>query len=181
MMKKAFFILSSAALLLSAVAFTSTSKSDTPMAEEKIQWMTFEQAVEANKAKPKKFVIDVYTDWCGWCKVMDRESFTNPDVIKYVNDNYYAVKLNAEQKEDIMFDGKKFSYVAQGRGGYNTFAATLLDGNMGYPTLVYLTERFERVVISPGFKKPDQLLKELRFTGDNIYSQKSWDQYISGN
>lgn len=181
MMKKAFFILSSAALLISAVAFTNVTKNETPAMEEKIQWLTFEQAVEANKTKPKKFVIDVYTDWCGWCKVMDRESFTNANVIKYINDNYYAVKLNAEQKEDIMFDGKKYSYVAQGRGGYNTFAATLLDGNMGYPTLVYLTERFERVVISPGFKKPDQLLKELRFTGDNIYSQKSWDQYNAEN
>jgi thioredoxin-related protein len=179
-MKKSISVVAAALLFIGLAAFkcVPSNTSNTPIEGDGIKWMTFEQAVALNKTTPKKFVIDVYTDWCGWCKVMDRETFTKPEIIKYVNDNYYAVKLNAEQKEDIIFDNKTFSYVAQGRGGYHTFAASLLDNNMGYPTLVYLTERFERVVISPGFKKPEQLMKELKFTGDNAYAKMTWDDYM---
>jgi thioredoxin-related protein len=180
-MKKSFLILSAAIISLSLAAFTFLPNQPlTPKPEgDGIKWMSWEQAVVLNKTTPKKFVIDVYTDWCGWCKVMDRETFTKPEIIKYVNDNYYAVKLNAEQKEDIIFGDQKFSYVSQGRSGYHTFAASLLDNNMGYPTLVYLTEKFERVVISPGFKKPEQLMKELKFTGENAFSKMTWDQYMA--
>ena len=180
-MKKSFLILSAAIISLSLAAFTFLPNQPlTPKPEgDGIKWMSWEQAVALNKTTPKKFVIDVYTDWCGWCKVMDRETFTKPEIIKYVNDNYYAVKLNAEQKEDIIFGDQKFSYVSQGRSGYHTFAASLLDNNMGYPTLVYLTEKFERVVISPGFKKPEQLMKELKFTGENAFSKMTWDQYMA--
>ncbi len=179
-MKKSFLVLSAAVLFIGLAAFTFVpNAAPAPKTEgDGIQWMTFEQAVALNKTAPKKFVIDVYTDWCGWCKVMDRETFTKPEVIKYVSDNYYAVKLNAEQKEDIIFDGKTYPFVAQGRSGYHTFAASLLDNNMGYPTLVYLTEKFERVVISPGFKKPEQLMKELKFTGENNYAKMTWEQYM---
>lgn len=180
------YIIPAAAALICVVftAFTPVIQktiNTTEKSGDEIKWMTWDEAVAQNKIKPKKIMVDVYTNWCGWCKVMDRETFTKPEIIRYVNDNYYAVKLNAEQREDIIFDGKTFSFVKSGNGGYHSFAATLLDNNMGYPTLVYLTERFERVVISPGFKKPDQLMKELKFTGENAYAKMSWDQYMEGN
>lgn len=183
-MKKYIFVAAAGLLCLSLAAFTLKPDNSTATQEkggDGIKWMSWDEAVALNKLKPKKIIVDVYTNWCGWCKVMDRETFTKPDIIQYVNDNYYAVKLNAEQKEDIIFDGKTFSFVASGNGGYHSFAATLLDNNMGYPTLVYLTERFERVVISPGFKKPDQLMKELKFTGENAYAKMTWDEYMGGN
>ncbi|MFZ4543110.1 MAG: thioredoxin family protein [Saprospiraceae bacterium] len=180
-MKKYILLASAGILCLSLAAFTflpTSADSGSGIAGDAIKWMTWEEAVAANKITPKKIVVDVYTHWCGWCKVMDRETFTKPEIIKYVNDNYYAVKLNAEQREDIIFDNRTFSFVASGNGGVHSFAATLLDNNMSYPTLVYLTERFERVVISPGFKKPEQLIKELKFTGENAYAKMSWDQYM---
>lgn len=183
-MKKTLFIFIAAALSLSLVAFTYTNRqqataknSEVPV--EGIKWLTWEQAVELNKTTPKKFVIDVYTDWCGWCKVMDRETFTKPEIIKYISENYYAVKFNAEQKADLDFNGHKFTYVAGNNGrGYHSFAASLLDNNMGYPSLVYLNEKFERVVISPGYKTADQLIKELKFTGENAYEKMSWEKYM---
>ena len=182
-MKKYYFSAAAGLLFLVFAAFTLKDKSEKNAPQtggDSIKWLTWDQAVAQNKTKPKKFVIDVYTDWCGWCKVMDRETFSKPEIIQYVNDNFYAVKLNAEQREDIVFDGKTFSFVASGKGGYHSFAATLLDNNMGYPSLVYLTERLERVVISPGFKKPDQLIKELRYTGENAYAKMSWEEYMEG-
>ena len=67
--------------------------------KDKIEWLSFEEAVKRNEKEPKKFIVDVYTDWCGWCKKMDANTFTNPVIIKYINENYWAVKLNAERKD----------------------------------------------------------------------------------
>jgi thioredoxin-related protein len=183
-MRKYFIPAAAGILFLALAAFTKVADKSATANEkpgEGIKWMTWDEAIAQNKIKPKKIMVDVYTNWCGWCKVMDRETFTKPEIIQYVTDNYYAVKFNAEQREDIVFDGKTFSFVASGNGGYHSLAASLLDNNMGYPTLVYLTERLERVVISPGFKKPEQLMKELKFTGENAYAKMSWDQYMEGN
>ena len=144
-----------------------------------IQWITWEQATELNKTKPKKFVIDVFTEWCGWCKKMDREIFTDATVAKFVSENYYAVKLDAEQKTDIIFNNHTFKFVQQGRSGFHEFAATLLDNNMGYPTLVYLSEKYERTVISPGYKDAPTLMKELKFTAEEHYKKGTWDEYMS--
>ncbi|NJN34452.1 MAG: DUF255 domain-containing protein [Saprospiraceae bacterium] len=143
-----------------------------------MKWLTWQEAVELNKKQPKKILVDVYTDWCGWCKVMDRETFTNDTVATFLAEKFYCVKLDAEMKDAIDFNGHKFEYIAgQGRGGVHTLAYSLLDGQMGYPTIVYLTENYERVVISPGFKRPVQLMSELKFTADEVYKNKTWQEY----
>ena len=172
-----------ATLLLAAglafTAFTFISKNESPA--EKVKWLTWQEAAELNKKTPKKIMVDVYTDWCGWCKVMDRETFTDEKVAEYLSKNFYCVKLDAEMKEAIDFNGHKFEYIAnQGRNGVHTLAYSLLDGNMGYPSIVYLTETFERVSISPGYKKPDQLMNELKYTAEEIYKKQSWNEYVGG-
>ena len=116
-------------LLLAAMLLTATAT----FAQEKIHWMTIEQAEAANKVEPKKLLIDVYTSWCGWCKKMDQTTFQNPVIVKYINENYYPVKFNAEQKDSVHFLGETFKYVEQGRSGYNELAATLLDGKLSLP------------------------------------------------
>ena len=133
---------------------------------EKINWLTWEEAVELNKENPKKIFIDVYTDWCGWCKRMDASTFSDSKVVKYVTDNFYAVKFDAEQKGDIEFNGHTFTFIKQGRRGVHTLAAALLDGRLGYPSVVYLNEKFERIATSPGYKGADAILKELTFAAE---------------
>src|SRR5210317_470735 len=83
---------------------------------QSIQWRTWEEAAQkaSTDAQPKKMFIDVYTDWCGWCKKMDRDTFGNPEVAAYMDENFYMVKLDAEQKEPIEFRGKTFNFVASG-------------------------------------------------------------------
>src|SRR5690606_20775174 len=76
-----------------------------------VQWMTFEEAVERSKTEKRKIFIDVYTDWCGWCKVMDRKTFNDPIVAELLNTQYYPVKFNAEQRGDVVYDGTVFKYV----------------------------------------------------------------------
>lgn len=64
---------------------------------ETIKWMGFNEAIEACKKEPKMIFIDVFTDWCGWCKRMDATTFKNPVIAKYMNDKFYAVKFDAER------------------------------------------------------------------------------------
>ena len=169
-------LLLAGALTISAFTF----KSSAPKPVAKIQWLTWQEAVEANKKEPKKFLVDVYTSWCGWCKVMDKETFTDETVAAYLNKNFHCVKLDAEMKDPIDFNGHKFEYIAgQGRGGVHTLAYSLLDGQMSYPTIVYLTDKFERIVISPGYKKPAQILPELKFTAEDVFLKKTFQEYMN--
>ena len=129
-----------------AYAFTGVPVSDSldNLTGKNVKWMTWEEAVSAAKSdkaagrKPKKVFVDIYTGWCGWCKKMDTETFAQPQISAYLNDNFYPVKFNAEQKESIVFDGKTFKYVASGRRGYHELAAALLAGKMSYPTVIFL-------------------------------------------
>jgi len=130
--------------------------------ETKIKWYTLEEAVAANKTNKKKFAIDIYTSWCHWCKVMDKETFTDPAVIKYMNEHFYAIKFDGESKENITFQGKDYKFVNAGRRGINTLAYYWLNGRAAYPTIVYLDETYNKIRVSPGFKKPNQMVDELK-------------------
>lgn len=169
-----FFSLLIGAFLLTT-AFSSSETTTAP--KEKIAWMSFEEAIEANKKAPKKLFIDVYTDWCGWCKKMDVSTFVDPTVVEYMNENFYAVKLDAEQKEAIVFNDHTFEFVESGRRGIHTLAYSLLEGKASYPSFVFLTENFERIMISPGFKQAEQMLTELEFAGEEAYKTQSLDDY----
>lgn len=144
-----------------------------------VKWMTWQEASELSKVTPKKIFVDVYTDWCGWCKKMDATTFQDPKVVQFLNENFYAVKLNAEMKDEILFNDHLFKWVNAGRNGVHTLAYSLLEGKMSYPSFVTLNESFDRIAIMPGYKQPEQLLTELRFAAENVYKDKTWDQYKS--
>lgn len=134
-----------------------------------VKWYTMEDALKANQKEPKKFFVDVYTDWCGWCKVMDKNTFTDPKVADYLNEHFYPVKFDAEQKEAITVNGKTYEWVNGGRRGVNTLAYALLNGRLSYPSVVYLTEKLESIRVSPGYKTPDQILPELQYAAEEAY------------
>ena len=81
--------------------FTTLNLNAQTTTKDKINWMSFEEAIKLNETKPKKIFIDVFTDWCGWCTKMDQTTFVDKDVVAYMNENFYAVKFNAEQTEPI--------------------------------------------------------------------------------
>lgn len=144
-----------------------------------IEWLSWEEAIARNAEAPRKIMVDVYTDWCGWCKKMDKTSFVDPEVATYVNENFYAVKLDAEQQDDITFDGHTFSYdPSVGRRGVHALAVALLDGRMSYPSIVYLDEAQKRITISPGFKQAPALLREIRYVGDGRFREMSYEDYL---
>ena len=87
--------------------YSSAQKSSTHNGP--INWLTLEEADSLYKIQKRPMFIDVYTDWCGWCKRMDASTFKDPTVAAYLNANFYPVKLNAETKDTITFNGKTYT------------------------------------------------------------------------
>ncbi|TRX62181.1 DUF255 domain-containing protein [Fulvivirga sp. M361] len=145
-----------------------------------VNWLTFEEALEKSKTQKKKIFIDVYTDWCGWCKVMDKNTFGHPEIAQYLNENFYPVKLDGEQKEDIVFRDRTFKFVPSGRKGYHELAAALLNNKLSYPTVVFLDEDFNMIQPLPGYQKPDQFEKIVKFIGGNYFKNTSWKDWEQG-
>ncbi|MCK0190774.1 DUF255 domain-containing protein [Arenibacter sp. F20364] len=146
-----------------------------------VKWLSWDEAaklVETEK-NPKKIFIDVYTDWCGWCKKMDKDTFQNAEVAEYMSKNYYMVKLDGEGKEPIVFRGKTFKFVPSGRNGYHEFAAALMQGKMSYPTTIFLDEQMNMLSPVPGYQKPEPFLKIAKYFGENIHKEKDWNTYDS--
>lgn len=144
-----------------------------------INWISWEEAVELSKTdtKPKKIFVDVYTDWCGWCKKMDQNTFQNPEVSKYMQDNFYMVKMDAEGKDPIEYQGKTFKYIPSGRRGYHELAAALLQGKLSYPTVVFLDEKLNMLSPVPGYQQVEPFMQIAKYFGDNIYKDKDWQSY----
>ena len=105
---------------------------------QEVNWIGFEEALELNKKSPKPILVDLYTDWCGWCKRMDATTYKNKVIVDYINENYYAVKMDGEGRGDINYQGKTFKFVQQGRSKYHELAAAILKGKMSYPSTCLL-------------------------------------------
>ena len=143
----------------------------------KINWMTWDEMVKAQETERRKVFIDVYTDWCGWCKKMDASTFLEPNIVNYMNQGYYAVKLDAEMKEPLEFNGFQFvNPNPTGRRSTHQFAASMLDGQLSYPSFVILDENFTRQHIIKGFQQPEPLLGTLIFFKTNEFVR--YNQYL---
>lgn len=148
--------------------------------EDGIEWLTFDEAVKKMKKNPKKIFMDVYTDWCGWCKVMDKQTFTDPFIVQYINANYYAVKFNAEQKETISFQGTDYKFVVTDPArnkGYHELAAYILNGKLSYPTVVFMDEDMNVLTPVPGFRRPPELDMMLKFFGGDHYKDTPYETF----
>jgi thioredoxin-related protein len=147
--------------------------------ESPVKWMTFEEALEKSKTEKRKIFIDVYTDWCGWCKVMDKNTFSEPKVAKILNEQFYPVKFDAEQKEDVVFNGTTFKFVPSGKSGYHQLAAALLNNQLSYPTVVFLDEEFRMIQPLAGYQKAPEFHKIIQFIGEDHYKKTKWDEWQS--
>ena len=145
--------------------------------ESPVNWLTFEEAIEKSKTEKRKIFIDVYTDWCGWCKVMDKNTFSEEKIAKILNEQFYPVKFNAEQKEDVEFSGTTFKFVASGNKGYHQLAAALLNNQLAYPTVVFLDEEFRMIQPLQGYQKAPEFHKIIQFIGGDHYKKTKWDEW----
>ena len=143
----------------------------------KIKWYTIQEAEALSKQSPRKIMIDVYTDWCGWCKKMDAETFAHPVIAEYVNNNYYPVKLDAESTADIIFNGYTYKFIEQNGKGYHELAAGLLNGKLSFPSIAYLNEKLELLGAVPGYKGPADMESLLNFIAEDKFLTQSLSDY----
>lgn len=157
-------------LMGTQMAFASDKKES-----NEIHWMSFEEAEVKMKEKPKKVIIDVYTSWCGWCKVMDKKTYTNDSLIRYINDNFYAVKFDAEQRTPIKFMGKTWEFSAQNRA--NDLAVEMMQGRMSYPTTIFMDEGFQNAQVVPGYQELFQMESIIKYLGGNNHKSKPFTDW----
>ena len=150
------------------VVFTGFKPAAKKSKESPINWMTFEQALKASEKSKKKIFIDVYTDWCGWCKKMDAATFSNQKVADYVNKKYYAVKLDAESAKTLNFKGRE---VSERQLAGEVFKVS------AYPTTVYLDENFDMLSPVPGYLDIPMFDKIIKFYGEDVFKKQSWQDF----
>lgn len=174
-MRKLSLVLIVLGFSLSAFKTTAQEKTD------EIIWFDFEKAVLVNDQPEhigKKFFIDVYTHWCGWCTRMDQTTFKDSAVIAILNKYFLPVKLDAERKDTVVYDGQTF--VNPNPGGSRSshqLASSLLKGQMSYPSFVLLNEKEEMIQILKGYRNATDLIPILLYFGEDIYLTKTWQEY----
>lgn len=151
------------------------------MEKAEVEWLTFEEAIALHEENPKKLLIDLYTDWCGWCKVMDRETYSKTEIANYINKNFYPVKFDAEQKEVVEFNGSTFKYVASGRRGVHELAAALTNNKLSYPTTVFMDEELRIIQPIAGYLKPNQMEPILLYIGGDHFKDTDWAEFKKNN
>lgn len=145
--------------------------------KQNLKWLSLKEAVELNKTRPKKFLIDMYTDWCGWCKKMDAETFNHPAIANFIQENFYPVKFNAETKDTVEFKGKKYTNPNIGSRSTHSLAAELMNNRPSYPTIVYLDEELKPISAVPGYMTPTDIEHILVFFARNFYKIYPYDQF----
>lgn len=126
------------------------------MANSTFEWHHITDIKKLQEENSKPVIVDVYTDWCKWCKVMDEKTFSDPSLQSYLAENYHMIKFDAETKEDLQFNGKSFSFVQSGRRGINSLASHLCQGRASYPSFVILDKDLNIVEVIRGFKEVDK-------------------------
>jgi len=142
-----------------------------------VQWLTFAEALEKSKTEPRKFFINIYTDWCSWCKHMEGTTYNDPSIAQYINDNYYAIKLDAEEEEAIEFKNKVYNYVKDGKRGHHELAVEMMRGRWSFPTVVFLDEQKEVIQPVNGFKDPSEFEAIITYFAMDYYKKMPWSKY----
>ena len=169
-MNKKFFLLTT---LVALIIIRNSSLAATG----EVKWLTITQAEEMNKKSPKKFFIDIYTKWCGWCKRLDTDTYSDSAVAAYINSHFYPVKLDAETQDSVLYNRKKYGFNSLYH--VNMVSYQFCD-NSGYPTLSFLNANKEKLMEWPGYLPPADMLNLLKYFGDDYYKKYAdYNSYLN--
>jgi thioredoxin-related protein len=137
--------------------------------EPSISWHSFDEGVALASQTGKKLLIDVYTDWCSWCKKMDREVYPDKRVREVLEARFVAVKLDAESSDRVTFNGSTLSEAELARA----------MGVSGYPTTVFLDANAKPITKIAGYMQSKDFANALRFIGEDHYRTTTYDEFLS--
>jgi thioredoxin-related protein len=132
-----------------------------------LQWYSFEKGLAEAKKTNKKMLVDVYTDWCGWCKRMDAETYSNAGIASYLQEKYVVVKLNAESKSKQSYNGRQ--YTEQELAGE--------FGVSGYPTTLFFKSDGTAITAVPGYANAADFKTILSYIAEDHYLNTKFEDY----
>ncbi len=142
-----------------------------------VKWLSLKEAQELNKKQPKPFLVDVYTDWCGWCKHMMKTTYSNPNIANYINTFYYPVKFNAETKDTIEYNGKIYKPTSTAPKTPHELAIKFLGTALSYPSTIFVTNNFEYNLLSQGFLEEKKIEPLLVYVVENIFKNAPYEDF----
>lgn len=174
-------------LALYLLPLTLLAQPVAPPSGKGIQWLSIEEAQAKTKKVPKPLFVDVYTQWCGPCKMLDRNTFSDGRLADFVNKNFYPVKFDAESGAAIMWNGKKLENPdfnpAQvgGRNGTHHLTHTIANANgrIAYPTVVYIDPDLNVLAPVQGYMTPQQMEPILTYFGEGHYKNQDYQAFMA--
>jgi len=142
-MKKISLVLSAAIIILGLYAFKPKN--------DEVKWMNFNEGYALAKKKNKIILVDVYTEWCGWCKRMDKDTYAKTSISTVLNEKYVSVKFNPE------VEGIKYTYNGKTYDGPGLAAAISNNSISGYPTTVFINPKTHKTKIEVGYKNESDM------------------------
>ena len=163
--------------LIAIASLTTFSFKHSPAKKTKINWQTTNEVTMQWQEEKKLILVDIYTDWCHYCKMMDKTTYNNDSIAGYINQNFYRTKINAESKTAFKWMGKEYNYIPKYK--VNQLAIDLTRGNMVYPTTVIIPPNGEPQVISGALSKKEMEMI-LKYFGGNNYGKTEWKDFEKG-
>jgi thioredoxin-related protein len=153
-------------LLLIALAPWPAAAPAAESGRAELGWLNWNQGISEASITRRPILIDVYTDWCGWCKRMDRDVYSRDDVRGYLNQHFILVRLNAESADEASYGGRTLT------------SRALAQQLTGYPTTIFLKSNGEHIANVPGYVPADRFKLMLRYIGeDHIGRGVSWEDF----
>ena len=121
-----------------------------------VVWRSWDRGLEEARASGRPILVDVYTDWCGWCRRMKADVYARPEVRAYLAERFVTVSLNAEGADAASHEGRS----------YTSRSLAARFGVSGYPTTLFLRADGGHQVYVPGYVEPVRFLQVLRFIGE---------------
>jgi thioredoxin-related protein len=147
-----------------AVAPATGGEETTPA---KVHWLTFDAAVEKAQKENKHLIVDIYTNWCGWCKVMDRQTYGNDEVAAYLNQHFALAKVNGESSSKLTWNGKTLTEREFARAVRVT----------GYPATYFMKPNAELLGGVPGYIKSPDMMIYAKFISTKYYEKGTLQQF----
>ena len=142
-----------AALLLLAIPGVRTGQASSAA---EVRWRAWDVGLREAGKTQRPVLVDVYTDWCGWCKRMDRDVYSRPEVRNYLSSRFVTIRLNAEANDAARYEGRSWT----SRSLASRFEVS------GYPTTIFLRSNGEHLANLPGYIEADRFLLLLRYVGE---------------
>lgn len=142
-----------------------------------INWLSFEEAVDLQQEVSKPIIVAVHVNWCNVCKKMENTSFTNPVVANYINEHFYAVLFDAEQKSPVNYQGVTYEYDGQGRRGTHALAKEITDQQLTYPTTTFLDEKLNVIQPTSGYLDAAAMERLIKFVGSDAHSRMDFETF----